>query len=104
MYYHKIEIEEITPYLGNLSDTEIARKYAVSRERIRQIRKKIGIGKYCYVKPIKLSRKPNKIIRICKTCKKEFTLSPSTAKNSKGLYCSRKCYWDSSQQKLVKRN
>jgi hypothetical protein len=38
--------KKVIPILGNYSDAEIGRKYGVTRERIRQFRKKIGVHVY----------------------------------------------------------
>ena len=45
-YRSKLNMEIIVPLLGKEKDIRIAERYGVSRERIRQIRKKLGIAKY----------------------------------------------------------
>ncbi len=45
-YRTKLDMKTIEPLVGKEKDISIAKKYGVSRERIRQIRKKLGIEKY----------------------------------------------------------
>ena len=56
-FHRKISIstlnKKIIPLLGNYSDAEIGRKYGVTRERIRQFRKKLGICSYVKRKEVK---------------------------------------------------
>lgn len=42
----KTRREDLLPYLGKVPDIEIAERFGISRERVRQYRKKYGIPKY----------------------------------------------------------
>ena len=45
-YRTKLNMDIVVPLMGKEKDIRIAERYGVSRERIRQIRKKLGIMKY----------------------------------------------------------
>ncbi len=46
IHLRRLKLAETLPELGKMSDAEIARQQGVTRERIRQLRKKLGIPKY----------------------------------------------------------
>jgi DNA-binding transcriptional regulator YiaG len=68
-----IKKEDLLPYLGRMKDIDIAKKFNITRERVRQIRQHYKIDKYSFctsehrVKNIKDAINNNKgIVEICK--------------------------------------